>query len=246
MTCYDALRNVFAEETGVLTTAQVTERIYAAHPDRPWKKNTISAHLIAFSVNHPSRRHHRSAWNYGFLFSLGNGRYRKWRPEEDGMWAVDETGVRLVDESEDAIEAVDGAGTNLAAEETSLSLERDLERSLVGNLNKLMPGLKLYEADGVTGQQLDTGVVGRLDLLAVDPAGDLVVIELKAGRADDKVCGQILRYMGWVKRELAAGRCVRGLIVASEFSEAMRFAVQAMPDVTLKRYEVRFSFSEVE
>lgn len=30
--------------------------------------------------------------------------------------------------------------------------------------------------------------------------GDLVVIELKAGQVDDPACGQILRYMGWVRK----------------------------------------------
>jgi RecB family endonuclease NucS len=105
--------------------------------------------------------------------------------------------------------------------------------------------LRLYVADGDYGQQLDTGVVGRLDLLAVDAEDDLVIIELKAGVADDKVCGQFLRYMGWVKRELAGGRRVRGVIVAHDFSEPLRYAMEAIPDVSLRRYEVRFTFSEV-
>jgi endonuclease len=245
MTCRDAIHEVFDGQTGILSTNEVIDRIDAKHPDQPWKRNTISAHLIALSVNHPLRRHYPSVSRHAFLFSVGRGRYRQWNPEQDGTWVVTENGVRLVDGSEDAIEAESEAETESVVMATSLSLESDLEKCLAANLQQLEPGLKLYVADGMIGRQLDTGVVGRLDLLAVDAGDDLVVIELKAGQADDKVCGQILRYMGWVKKELASGKRVRGIIVASDFSESLRYAVQAMPDVTLRRYEVRFSFSEV-
>ena len=246
MTCWEAIQSVFAEEAGVLTTEQVVQRIYANHPDKPWKPVTISCQLIGLSINHASSRHYPSTRQHASLFSLGNGRYRRWNPEQDGTWALTDDGVRLVDEGGDAVSAADEPQIIAAAEETSLSLERDLERSLVNNLDQLEPGLKLYSTEGVVGQQLETGVVGRLDLLAVDANGDFVVIELKAGRADDKVCGQILRYMGWVKREIAGERRVRGIVVASDFSEALKYAVQAMPDVRLKRYEVRFTFADIQ
>jgi Endonuclease NucS C-terminal domain len=246
MTCRDAIREVFDGETGILTTNRVIDRISAKHTDQPWKRNTISTHLIALSVNHPLRRHHPINSRHAFLFCVGSGRYRLWIPEQDGTWVVTETGVRLVDGGEDVIEAESDAETESVAMATLLSLESDLEKCLAGNLQQLEPGLQLYVADGIVGRQLPTGVVGRLDLLTVDASGDHVVIELKAGQADDKVCGQILRYMGWVKKELAGGKRVRGIIVASDFSESLKHAVQAMPNVTLRRYEVRFSFSEVQ
>jgi len=44
----------------------------------------------------------------------------------------------------------------------------------------------------------------------VDKAGAFVVIELKAGKAVDSVCGQILGYIAWVRKELAGGKKVRG------------------------------------
>ena len=56
---------------------------------------------------------------------------------------------------------------------------------------------------GGVGFRLDTGVVGRPGILALDSAGSYVVIELRAGEADERVCGQIPRYLGWVKREYA-------------------------------------------
>ncbi len=129
--------------------------------------------------------------------------------------------------------------------DASLSLERDIERSLLQDLTQLGNGLRLYDANGKSGEQFDTGAVGRLDILAVDDKSDLVVIELKAGRADDRVCGQILRYIGWVRASLANGQRVRGVIVANDFTDSLKFAAKAMPDVVLKKYRVRFEFADI-
>ncbi len=129
--------------------------------------------------------------------------------------------------------------------DTSVSLERDLERHVLANLEQLEPGLRLYADEHVSGQQLDTGEVGRLDILAVDKDDRLVVIELKAGIADDTVCGQLLRYLGWVSSNLAGGRETRGLIVANGFTNSLEYAAGAMNSVSLKRYETLFEFSDV-
>lgn len=243
MTCRDAIEEVFADESGVLSTNQVVERIYVKYPDRPWQKNTIQAHLIGLSVNHPTSRHYPSQRKHAFLFSLGGGRYRRWNPEQDGVWEVTDQGVQIVEAGDD-VEIVEELET--VTSETALSLERDLEMALVANLAQLEPALHLYNENGVSGQQLDTGVVGRLDLLCVDGAGDLVVIELKVGKADDKVCGQILRYLGWVAENLARGRKVRGIIIASEFGESLKYAVKMVSNVSLKKYEFRFVFHDVQ
>ncbi len=242
MICREAIEEVFADEKGVLSTAQVVERIYAKYPDQPWQKNTIHAHLIGLSVNHPTSRHYPSTRKHAFLFSLGGGRYRRWNPETDGLWEVTDQGVQLVQTSE---EAEAGEELETTALDTTFSLERDLEKSLLSNLVQLEPNLRLYNGNGMMGQQLDTGAVGRLDLLCVDQSGDFVVIELKVGRVDDKVCGQILRYMGWVRENLAHGRKVRGIIIANDFTQSLKYAAKAMADVALKKYEVRFTFADI-
>lgn len=150
VTCLDAIREVFQNEDGVLTTGEIVDRIHAKYPDCPWKRNTIAAHLIGLSVNHPSSRHHPWLRQYAFLYSLGNGRYRRWKPEEDGNWVVTESGVQLVDSIEEGptpeedSEILDGSGT-------ALSFERDLENSLISNLEQLEAGLRLYEHDGTKG-----------------------------------------------------------------------------------------------
>jgi hypothetical protein len=92
-------------------------------------------------------------------------------------------------------------------DETSISLEVDIENALVLNLSQLEAGLHLYQEGDRTGQQFqisfDAKKQGRIDILAVDEVGNFIVIEIKAGEADRDVCGQIQGYMGWVKEHLA-------------------------------------------
>lgn len=129
--------------------------------------------------------------------------------------------------------------------ETAFSLEYDLENSLIGNLEQLEKGLRLYEKDGMSGQQVDAKVAGRIDILAVDSNDDLVVIELKAGEADRQVCGQIQAYMGWIKENLAGEKKVRGIVIASDFTERLLYAAKVVPGLRLKRYQISFKFTDV-
>jgi hypothetical protein len=244
MNCREVIREIFETEKGVLDTSQVVTRVYAKYPARPWKENTISAYLIGLSVNHPSSRHYLSTRQHACLFSLGRGRYRQYNPDTDGTWAVTETGVELLDDDEASVD--EESEDPVSAVSTSVSLERDLERCLLADLAQLQPGLRLYQEGGVDGYQYSTNAVGRIDILAIDAQRDYIVIELKAGQADETVCGQILRYMGWVKREIAKERTVKGVIVAHSFHESVRYAVEAMPNVTLMRYEVQFRFMRPE
>ena len=102
--------------------------------------------------------------------------------------------------------------------------------------------LKLYEEDGeAVGQQYRTGEVGTIDLLCEDEeSGDIVVIELKRGRQSDEVVGQLARYVGWTQTHLANGRRVRGIILAPQFDEKLRYAAAAIPNSKLLRYQTRF------
>ena len=114
----------------------------------------------------------------------------------------------------------------------------------VANLEQLETGLRLYTEGGITGQQVDTKVAGRIDLLAVDRNSDLVVLELKAEEADRQVCGQIQAYMGWVKENLAGEKKVRGIIVASDFTVRAIYAAKVVPGLSLKKYQISFRFAD--
>lgn len=87
--------------------------------------------------------------------------------------------------------------------------------------------------------------VGRIDFLCRDKSsGDLWVIELKRGQSSDRVMGQILRYMGWVKANLAGDHDVHGLIVTHKNDERLRYAVSMVPSVEAWTYRVKFEFSK--
>lgn len=128
--------------------------------------------------------------------------------------------------------------------EIGVSVEKDLRRYLVMDLESLEPGLQLFSGNGGTGEEYSTDV-GRIDILAVDKDKNLVVIELKAGDANSSAYGQISAYMGWVQQKLAKGKKVRGIIVANNFDDKLKYAVALHPDISLKKYELRFEFKGI-
>ena len=100
--------------------------------------------------------------------------------------------------------------------------EAKLEAWLEKHLDRLEKGLTLE------GRQFETPDAGRLDILAKDTAGQYVVVELKRDLASDTALGQLLRYMGWVRLNLAhPGDEVRGYVVSEEFDDRMAYATLA-------------------
>ncbi len=100
----------------------------------------------------------------------------------------------------------------------------------------------IFEIDGIpVGAQFQTET-GPLDLLAVSKdKKELLVIELKKGRAYDKVLGQLQRYMGYVADKVAEpGQTVRGLIIALEDDRGLQYALKVAPNVSFMRYSIDF------
>lgn len=126
----------------------------------------------------------------------------------------------------------------------TFALEKHLEDFLVQNWKstELGKSYAIFEEGGEkVGQQYPTDT-GPIDILAVrTDKKELLVVELKRGRASDVVVGQVLRYMGFVKQELAEpGQSVRGVIVALEDDQKLKRALAAVPTVDFYRYSVSF------
>ena len=69
----------------------------------------------------------------------------------------------------------------------------------------------------------------------------MLVVELKKGRASDVVVGQLLRYMGCVRDELAEpNQTVRGVVIALDEDQRLRRALAMVPEIDFYRYEVSF------
>ena len=124
-----------------------------------------------------------------------------------------------------------------SADGQKLSLERDMQRHLRANIACLDPALTIIDEGA---ERVVTS--GFIDILAQDGDGALVVIELKAGKTDARVVGQVLGYMGDLADE-DCPKAMRGIIVAHEFDQRTKSAARAVPNLTLMRYAVSFSFS---
>ena len=135
--------------------------------------------------------------------------------------------------------------TDPAVEDPAVfALEKHLEEFLVHNwaCTELGRRYEVYREDGeAVGQQYPTDT-GAIDILAVSKDNrELLVVELKKGRASDVVVGQIQRYMGYVLDELAEpGQTVRGIVIAMQNDLRLRRALRVAPNIDFYRYQVSF------
>ena len=142
-------------------------------------------------------------------------------------------------------ESVEGLEPDEVVEDpTAFALEKHLEHFLVENWSKTELGVTydIYTEDGqLVGQQYPSDT-GPIDILAISKDKKiLLVVELKRGRASDRVVGQIQRYMGYVKDELAeADQQVKGVIIALEDDLRIRRALSVAQNIEFYRYQLSF------
>lgn len=126
-------------------------------------------------------------------------------------------------------------------------LEKYLEDFIVSNFQTIFKGdLQIYEdADGNNGQQYSTDI-GSIDILAKETRSDsFVVIELKKGRPSDQVVGQVLRYMGWVKKNLCTGnQAVSGLVICKDEDAKLSYALEMTSNINVRYYSVSFKLKD--
>lgn len=127
---------------------------------------------------------------------------------------------------------------------SEFALEKHLEDFLVKNWKQTDLGkhYNIYEIDGeIIGQQFPSDT-GPIDILAISKdKTTLLVVELKKGRVSDNVVGQIQRYMGYVKEELAEpNQEVKGVIIGLEDDIRIKRALAVTTNIDFYRYQIIF------
>jgi hypothetical protein len=205
------------------------------------KDGTILAHLIRFSTNAPSRLHYSVKSDEDLLFQVENNNFRLYDPSKDPTPIHSKADVLAQTQTTESQESDE---TPTLSE---FAYESDLRDFLAKNLSLIEPNLSLYKDDeGITGIEFPVG--GRfIDILAIDANKHLVVIELKVSKGYDRVIGQILRYMAWIKKHHAIqGQGVRGIIAAREISEDLKLVCSYLPDVALYEYELSVVLKKIQ
>jgi hypothetical protein len=218
------------------------------------KRGTVYAHLLLLSTNKGSRVHHkpRPDGQDDFLFQIGRSDFRLYDAVMDPAPKYEFSGA-LTRASQDFGVENDLENSESDTEEDDneysstgeFAYEKDLKNYLSKNLGSVESGLRLYEEDGIIGIEFPVG--GRyIDILAKDKNGNLVVIELKVSKGYDRVIGQILRYMGWIEKNLAdTDQQVRGIIVASHITEDLILATSRLQGVDLIEYRLSLEFKKI-
>ena len=125
----------------------------------------------------------------------------------------------------------------------TFALEKHLEDFLVANWSQTPLGREydIYQDEENFGRQFPTDT-GSIDILAISKdKQEVLVVELKKGRASDSVLGQIQRYMGYILEEIAEDhQQVKGVIIALDDDLRIKRALKVAPNISLYKYEVKF------
>jgi hypothetical protein len=168
------------------------------------------------------------------------------------LWTLDSIWWMVLDETR--FEPGQPAALTETTEESALgafALEQQLEKFLVENWEKTSLGREweIYATDEepLAGNQFPTEV-GRIDILARHRRNkSWLVIELKRNQSNDQTIAQALRYLAWVKRNLAGkSESVEALVVAHTMDKQGAYALTATPGVRAMLYQVEFRLSKFD
>lgn len=204
------------------------------------KPATVSAHLLKLSTNAPTRIHYNANPNGkdDLFFQIDRKNFRLYDPTSDPE------PIYVKQNINDTIDEADT--TSNETYENEFAYEKDLQNFLAKNLSLIEPGLILYMEEDINGVEFPVGN-RYIDILAVDSSNNYVVIELKVSRAYDKVVGQLLRYMGWIKKHHAEpNQSVRGIIIAREISNDLLLACSGLANIDLYEYNLSVTLNNIK
>tara|TARA_B100000700_G_scaffold78526_1_gene88160 strand:+ start:131 stop:1051 length:921 start_codon:yes stop_codon:yes gene_type:complete len=125
-------------------------------------------------------------------------------------------------------------------------MEKQLEDFIISNWENTKFGAQydlIHEDGELISQQYPTDI-GKIDILAMDKKSkNFVVIELKKNQTSDDTVGQLLRYMGWIKKN-KKDEGVKGIIVAGQFDNKLDHARSMIPNCEVFLYEVDFKLKD--
>lgn len=101
----------------------------------------------------------------------------------------------------------------------------------------------------VIGQQVPTGYGGFIDLLAIDPVGNMVILELKRDRTPRDIVAQVLDYASWVEKlghdEIRS--ITKAFLKTSTLEDVFRSRFQTeLPDVLNERHRMYIIASSLD
>jgi len=172
--------------------------------------------------------------NNGWRMKITNNEVLLIKPDENGHFNYIEELLTDIETEEET----DTIETEQAIEIT-FSLEKDLQAALRRNINSLEQGLTIIDG----GKERNT-LAGRIDITAKDNDNNTVIIELKAVDAKPEVIAQVLAYMEAVRAE--DNTEVRGIIIASGFSDRVKLAARQVTNLELLIYSFQFNYNLVE
>lgn len=136
---------------------------------------------------------------------------------------------------------VDGEGVILDLS-TNFAYEKDLQTALCSHISELFPDYHIYGGIGI-GVEYSIGGK-RIDvLLEHEQSKSLLVVELKSGKADFKVFGQISMYIGLLKQQFPE-RNINGVIIAGSIDDSLVHASEITDKVSLKTYRMSIELED--
>ncbi|GGF60392.1 hypothetical protein GCM10011402_10500 [Paracoccus acridae] len=225
----------------------ITAILHVAYPDRygVWN-NTSNDGLVELGLFPQAERGASFGARYAAVNDVLVGLSHAL---EVDLWTLDTIWWFLNAEEDDVGPSIPSVAEGVPAvpnvRTARFALERHLHDYIFDNWDMLdlARDWEIYARDGEpeAGYEFRTPI-GRIDLLARHKRDRRwLVIELKREKSSDAVVGQVLRYMGWVQRHLVEnGETVEGLVVATEGDPQLHYALDVVPAVSFKSYEVEF------